>query len=103
MGENIIKLGEWFQEQREKRGESIRQQAETLDIPLCAISHFSHGRRPFTNKMVERVIKGYNLKGDELREFLIATLTDEDLQKAKQIQSSNMTVEDIAVMMKYGK
>ncbi len=95
------KFGLWLENKRLAENESVDDQANRIGIHITSISQYSRGARPLSNNFLRKVVKAYDLKGEEKKDMYKSTLTAEDIENAKKIQS-DMSAEDVAVQMKYG-
>jgi hypothetical protein len=93
-------LGMWLENQRAKDGETLEVQAEKIGVHKSAICHYSTGTRKATRKFLQRVENAYSLTGEERKQFYIATLTNEEIKRAEQVDG--FTPEEIAIYIKYG-
>ncbi len=95
------KFGLWLENKRLAKNETIDEQANRIGIHITSICHYVRGTRPLSSNFLKKVVKAYDLKGEEKKDMYKSTLTKEDIERAKKIQS-DMSAEDVAVQMKYG-
>jgi hypothetical protein len=87
-----------------KRGQkTLTEQARDLNVQLSFLSHVNAGRKPASKKMINRMKEFYNLSEAEIMEVKKMSIRKEDLQEAEYILQSNMTAEELAVYLRYGK
>ena len=94
-------FGQWLENKRLAENESVDDQANRIGIHITSISQYSRGKRPLSINFLRKVVKAYNLQGEEEKDMYKSTLTAEDIENAKKLQS-NMPLEDVAVQIKYG-
>lgn len=95
-------IGQWLENKRLSENESIEEQAKRIGIHKTSICKYSTGQREISEKFLKKVVKAYNLQGEEEKELYKSSLSSVDIRRATFCKDSDMGITDMAILMKYG-
>lgn len=86
---------------RLRGNKSLTEQAKDLNYTLSLLSYVNSGKKPIGRKMLNRMIKFYNLTDSEIEEIKEITIPKRDVEFAEDILSKEWTSEELALHLRY--
>ncbi len=104
MKRELTDVGKWFNRKKAALGlKDFNRQAESIGLTPSTITRYSYGDREMSLKTIDKIVKAFDLTPEGKREFYVATLSPQDMQKALLIDNNDTSLVDIALIAKFGE